>query len=91
MRYSRCAICGRTITCRFWVCAKCEKEYGLNGARSTWPEWAQYLATEEQKARRPCRQIIDVVDAETDVLLYGELNDDCWPDEMKNGGPRRVD
>lgn len=93
MRYSRCAICGKTVTSRFWVCAKCENQYGLNGARSTWPEWAQYLAGEEQRARRPRKDIAGIVNKETDILLYGELNDDgaLGETDIEIRGRRTVD
>ena len=37
-----CAVCGKPITARFWVCRACEEAHGLVKVKyRNWPEWVK--------------------------------------------------
>lgn len=61
-----CCICGKPITDRFWSCETCAKNYRLDGL-ATWPQWARFLRTEEERRRH--RR-----DAPIQVLALSDLN-----------------
>jgi hypothetical protein len=47
-----CCICKRPITYTFWVCADCEKSYGIDGVRyADWPDWIKLLVRTDRRQR----------------------------------------
>ena len=73
-------ICGSPITASFWVCASCERAYGLSGSWKRWPAWAKALRNEERKERHyqaiVGRMTVSYAQAGVENLVYGESNDD---------------
>jgi len=73
-------ICGSPITASFWVCASCERAYGLSGPWKRWPAWAKALARDELRERRyqatVGRITVSYDSAGIENLVYGESNDD---------------
>lgn len=49
MNAKRC-VCGKVITSQFYLCSKCQDEYGLD--RSKWPEWLAFLVSDMERERR---------------------------------------
>ena len=49
MSQSKCVVCGRKITYRFYVCRVCGKEYGQTKAE--WPEWLRFLVNDTARER----------------------------------------
>ena len=45
----KCVVCGNNVTYRFYLCARCEKEYGKR--RKDWPAWLIFLINDEAKER----------------------------------------
>ncbi len=45
----RC-ICGKIITSQFYLCSKCQDEYGID--RSKWPEWLVFMVSDMERERR---------------------------------------
>ena len=63
-----CAVCGKPISPRFWVCADCRDAWELHKPLKDWPEWAKALKEYEQARRRQlasspfCANLDDVDD-----------------------------
>lgn len=80
--FSKCMICGTAITPTFWVCAPCERAYGLGVPFTSWPNWAKALKDEEEKERRRnarWREYTVISLDEVEVLeriVYGDCNND---------------
>lgn len=45
-----CVVCGKQITYRFSLCAKCEEEYGR--IASDQPEWLRFLINDDRKQKK---------------------------------------
>ena len=46
-----CCICGRIIKAPAWLCYECERECGLSGSWTNWPEWVRFLKNDEYNRR----------------------------------------
>jgi hypothetical protein len=60
MRGAICCICGARVLDRLWCCRRCQRKYSLDGL-ATWPEWARFLRTEEERRRRRRDHPIQVI------------------------------
>ena len=49
MNIKRC-ICGKVITSQFYLCSKCQDEYGTD--RTKWPEWLVFMVSDVERERR---------------------------------------
>lgn len=47
---STCLSCGKAVTYRFALCARCEATYGKSALN--WPAWLRYLWNDTQRERR---------------------------------------
>jgi len=82
---SRCCICGKAITDKFWVCTDCEKSHSLTGKYKSWPEWAKSLVNEEARRRYrrdhqpypiPMNELSNSGDAVMERWLYSDIDDE---------------
>ena len=65
MAHTCMAGCGKRITWRFAICAKCEDVYGRSARQ--WPEWLRFLWQDEQRQRRKNKKFMDNEVCETDL------------------------
>jgi len=74
----RCCVCGCTVNGTTWLCHYCARTYSLQGRVSTWPDWARFLLSDEQRQRRADdRDAAMLCDSdEADECCYGETNRD---------------
>lgn len=66
-----CAVCGKRISPRFWVCSACRKDHGLDMPYAQWPAWAKAVKEDEQSRRRDEERYREHEEQEEDI-------DDVW-------------
>ncbi len=67
MKTKRC-ICGKVITSQFYLCSKCQEEYGVD--RTKWPEWLAFMVSDIERERR------QNINAEQKEITFSDLGID---------------
>jgi len=67
VKTKRC-ICGKVITSQFYLCSKCQEEYGVD--RTKWPEWLAFMVSDIERERR------QNINAEQKEITFSDLGID---------------